>query len=321
MRKHKQKGAALIILAVIVSLIALTFTFKGLNGKQLEASRKDRTAKALYEARTALIGWSVLRGTTGQPGMPGQLPCPEDTTLIGTINEGSALANCTSALPVIGRLPWRTLRLGDIRDGNGDKLWYALSPGFRVAPINATTNGQLNVDGTPNAAVAIIFSAGAILTGQNRPIPTSVSAPLIAGYLDLTNNNGDINFASTGQAGTFNDGLLLVTQTELFQLVGRRVVREVRGDATQGLIRFYTDQGAYPFADINDDGIADSLELVGAPTGQNTSSTDADSLFFNTAMNTILNNNNWLQLINYQISADRQTVTMNLNGQLLTVVP
>lgn len=321
MQKIKQKGAVLIIFAVIVSLIILTFTFKGLNGKQLEASRKDRTAKALHEAKIALIGWAVLRGTTGQPGMPGQLPCPEDTTLIGTINEGSALANCTSALPVIGRLPWRTLRLGDIRDGNGDKLWYALSSGFRVAPINATTNGQLNVDGTPNAAVAIIFSAGAILTGQNRPIPTSVSAPLITDYLDLTNNNGDINFASTGPAETFNDGLLLVTQTELFQLVGRRIVREVRGDATQGLIRFYTAQGAYPFADINNDGIADSLELVGAPTGQSTSSTDADSLFFNTAMNNILNNNNWLQIINYQISADRQTVTMNVNGQSLTVVP
>src|SRR6187551_1307826 len=122
MQKNNQKGAALIIFAILVSLVILGFTFKNLNGKQLEAIRKDKTAKALFKAKNALIGWSVLRGITGQPGMPGQLPCPEDTTLIGTVNEGSALANCNSALPVIGRLPWRTLKLGDLRDGNGEKL-------------------------------------------------------------------------------------------------------------------------------------------------------------------------------------------------------
>ena len=57
----KQKGAALIIFAVIVSLIILTLTFKNLNGKQLEAQKKDKTAKALFEAKNALLGWTVLR--------------------------------------------------------------------------------------------------------------------------------------------------------------------------------------------------------------------------------------------------------------------
>lgn len=318
--KCKQKGAALIIFAVVIFLITLTLTFNNLNGKQIEALRKDKTAKALFEAKNALLGWSVLRGATGQPGTPGQLPCPEDTTLIGTVNEGSALANCDSALPVVGRLPWRTLDLGDMRDGNGDKLWYALSSGFRKSPINSTISGQINLDGIPNTAVAIIFSSGAILTGQNRPLPTSIFPPQVADYLDLENNDGDISFTSTGPAGTYNDGMLVVTQAELFQLVERRILREVRGDATQGLARFYIASASnYAFADIDNDGYINAGQLVGKPSYQGTSNIDPANLFFNTAMKNILTSNNWMSLINYQITADRQTVTMTLNGQILTV--
>jgi hypothetical protein len=316
----KQRGATLIIFAVIVSLIVLTLIFKHLNGKQLEALRNDKTAKALFEAKTALLGWSVLRGITGQPGMPGQMPCPEDTTLIGTLNEGSALANCNSALPVVGRLPWRTLRLGDLRDGNGDKLWYALSSGFRNAPINSATVGQINVNGIPNAAVAIIFSPGMVLAGQDRLTPTAISPPLVTDYLDLTNNDGDISFSSTGPKSTFNDGLLVVTQTELFPLVERRILREVRGDATQGLARFYIANASnYSFADIDDDGYIDAGQLIGAPSYEGINNSDPDNLFFNTAMKSILVSNNWMSLINYQISADRQTVIMTLNSQTLAV--
>ena len=317
----KQKGAVLIIFAVIVSLVSLALIFNNLNGKQLEAFRKDKTAKALFEAKNALLGWSVMRGTTGVPGMPGQLPCPEDTTLIGTANEGSALANCNSALPVVGRLPWKTLGLGDLRDGNGDKLWYALSSGFRNSPINSTISiGQINVNGTPNAAVAIIFSPGVVLSGQNRPVPTAISPPLVTGYLDLTNNDGDINFSSSGPTATFNDGLLLVTQLDLFNLVSRRVLREVRGDTTQGLVKFYmTNSNNYPFADIDNDGYINAGQLLGAPSYQGVSNTDPNNLFFNTSLKNILVSNNWPSLINYQISASRQIVTMTLNGQILTV--
>ena len=313
----QQRGATLIIFAVIVSLIILTIIFQHLNGKQFEAIRTDKTAKALYEAKNALLAWSVLQGMP-----PGQLPCPEDIGKIGSAldEEGNSMTVCDSPLPVIGRLPWKTLGLGDLRDGNGDKLWYVLSPGFRNAPINSATNGQINVNGTPNAAVAIIFSSGVVLPGQNRPVATAISPPQVADYLDLTNNDGDINFSSTGPAGTFNDGLLLVMQTELFQLVERRILREVRGDSTQGLTRFYAaNANNYPYADVDNDGYIDVAQLVGAPSYEGINDTDPDNLFFNEPMKTILKSNNWMPMIDYQISADRQTVTMTLNGQSLTL--
>jgi hypothetical protein len=313
----KQKGAALVILAVILALAATTFLVSQLDGSGVKIEREKKTAIVLNEAKNALLGWSVLQGK------PGILPCPEDATLIGSVNEGSALVSCNSAFPVVGRLPWRTLGLGDIRDGNGDRLWYAVSSGFSdvAVPINSLLPvAQINVNGTPVPMVAIIFSSGVILAGQNRPLPNAISPPAVAGYLDLTNNDGDINFSSTGAAGTFNDGLLAVTQTELFRLVERRILREVRGDTTQGLARFYiANANNYPYADLDNNGYVDAFQLAGAPSYEGINDTDPDNLFFNVTTKNILVNNNWMPLINYQISADRQVVTMTLNGQTLNM--
>lgn len=314
---NQQQGLAMLILVFMIALALTGYLFVGLDSESLKRNREAKTAMALAEAKAALLGWSIRRGA-GEPGMPGQLPCPEDTGLIGTPNEGSALANCNSALPVIGRLPWRTLGLGDVRDGNGEKLWYVLSNGFRASPVNSTTPGQINVNGIPNVAVALIFSPGIPLAGQARPTPTSMAPPIPSEYLDLTNQDGDINYADNGPLATFNDKLLILTQAELFGLVEKRILREILGDNTQGLTRFYmANANVYPYADVNNDGVSDPPQLIGTPSYEGVSNPEPDNLFFNTALKNILINNNWMPLINYQVSNDRQSVTISINGQTL----
>ena len=317
--KSKQIGAALIFLVAIVSIIILILTLDNLNAKKFDALRKEKTATAMFEAKSALLGWSVLRGISGVPSTatPGQLPCPEDLSLLGTANEGSSMTSCNSAAPVVGRLPWRSLGLGDLRDGNGDKLWYAISTGFRNAPINSNSLGQLNIDGNLNAAVAIIFSPGAVLAGQNRSVINA------ANFLDLTNNDADTDFATAGNIQNFNDVLITVKHDELFQLVEKRILNEIRGDTTQGLVRYYTSQGVnnYPFADTDNDGTVNLGQLLGNPTYEGVNNLDPDNLFFNTRIKNILVSNGWMQNISYQVSADLQTVTMSSNSQTITVVP
>jgi hypothetical protein len=319
----KQKGISLIVFASIVLLLVLSFTLKNLTGLQLNIQRKEKTAKALYEAKTALLGWSVLRGTTGSTGTPGQLPCPEDVSLIGGSNEGNAMATCnpTPLSPVVGRLPWRTLKLDNIRDGNGDQLWYALSAGFRSAPINSNTIARLSINGAPNNIVAIVFSPGEALPGQNRPLPTIALPPITANYLDLTNNDNNNSFSSNGLNGAFNDTLLTITQQELFQLIEKRILREVRGDNTQGLIKFYNKNNEYPYADTNNDGLSDFPSLNGIPSYKGTTNSDINNLFFNTSLRTILVNNQWMPLISYNANPLRQSVTLSVNTQTLLVNP
>ncbi len=301
-----QKGAALIALVFVITLVFLAYTLYATTGVEYKAERDLRTAKALVEAKSALLGWSVLQNN------PGQLPCPEDTSLIGLPTEGQAKSSCT--LPAIGRLPWRTLGLGDIRDGNGDKLWYVISSGFRNPPINSNTLAQLAVDGTPNSAVAILFSVGIPLAGQSRP-SSNLAPAAVTQYLEGSNNDGDNTFVSNGAVGTFNDRLLVVKQSELFSLVTNRILRLIRGDGTEGLVKFYpANSNKYPFADINADGDADNNKLSGTP-----SYNSGSSLFFNAIDKATLLSNQWFPLISYVVSPSQQQVTLTLNSKTLVV--
>lgn len=221
-QKNKQSGAALIIFFLVLILVGTTVLFSVLNSNSIKIERDKKTAAALAEAKTAIIGWAATQTTLTKLG---QLPCPEDTTLIGLSTEGNAKNTCT--LPAIGRLPWRSLGLADLRDGNGDKLWYAISPGFRSTAINSDTPAQLTVDGVAGSAVAVVFSPGSTLGGQTRPTPTSATPPDITQYLDLSNSDGDNTFVTSGAAASFNDRLLTISHSELFAVVEKRVANEV----------------------------------------------------------------------------------------------
>lgn len=307
--KVSQKGAALILLVFMIALILTTYAIRTTTGVEYRAERDLKTANAQVEAKAALLGWSVRQSN------PGQLPCPEDTSLIGATTEGRAKTSCT--LPAIGRLPWRTLGIGDIRDGNNEKLWYAISPGFRTPPININTAAALNINALPNSAVAIIFSPGIPLSTQTRPVPTASSPPDVTQYLDLSNNDGDSSFVTLGGVNIFNDKLMTITKEELFSLVIKRILREVRGDNSQGLMKYHLDNTFYAFADINGDGVPDSLQYTGTPSYEGASG----GLQFSAAIKSTLIDNGWPQLINYVISADRQTVTMTLNSKTIVVTP
>lgn len=230
----RQHGAALLLLVVLLGVGALALFVAGLNRAQMRQERDRLSNAALAQAKAALIGWSAASGT------PGQLPCPEDVALIGGANEGQALSSCT--LPAVGRLPWRTLKLNDLRDGYGEKLWYAISRGFRTSPINTDTPAQLTVDGRAGSAVAIVISPGSVVNGQVRPPPGSSSPPDISQYLELSNSDGDDAYVTGGPAGFFNDRLLQVTHKDLFDVVEKRVMRTVIAE----LNRYFSDHAFFP---------------------------------------------------------------------------
>lgn len=239
-RLRKQRGAVLMVMLVILIVGAAALLLNSLSKTTLRLAHDKITADALAQAKEALIGYAANSST------PGQLPCPENTGSIGYPLEGQAKSSCS--LPAIGRLPWRTLGLGPLRDSNGELLWYVISPGFRTSPINSDTPAQLTVDGIPNSAVAIVFSAGSPINGQSHPPLAPGTAPDITQYLELSNNVfNNTSFISTGPSGTFNDRLLPITHNDLFSVVERRVAAEVK----QCLNEYATNplnMGRYPWA-------------------------------------------------------------------------
>ncbi|MEK6663703.1 MAG: hypothetical protein AABY73_07545 [Pseudomonadota bacterium] len=188
---QRQSGAAILILVLILMLGLITlFTFRmDRKGPELEAERK--TAMALAQAKEALIGYAASADLSTNGPRPGDLPCPDID------NDGDAEASCGNASGStgqdrrLGRLPWKTLGLPDLRDGYGERLWYAVSNNFknntRTLVLNSETlgtitvrnsNGNVIFDATgTTGAIAVIFSPGSSLIRQGGYVQNRVCVP------------------------------------------------------------------------------------------------------------------------------------------------
>jgi len=202
----KQRGVILLIVAAVLVLAGLSMLLAMFDDTTVEAKRNQKTAEALAQAKEALIGRAVSNDNR-----PGSLPCPDlITNISGNVpNDGVAdLFSGKICQSYIGRLPWRTLGLPDLRDGHGERLWYALSPNFTdsdklsngttppVRIINSDTLGQLVVTGASpaNDVVAIIFAPGPalVLVNQQRDSanPASAISNTVANFLEAENAAG-----------------------------------------------------------------------------------------------------------------------------------
>jgi hypothetical protein len=234
--------------------------------------RQQRTTDARAQAKEALIGRAV-----SDDNRPGSLLCPD------TDDDGAAELFVGSDCPsYIGRLPWKSLGLTDLRDSNGERLWYALSNRFRdhgtAEPINNDTKGNRTVYSESTAttltteAVAVVFAPGASLDAQIRDAAlalcpttgTTIARNLCAAnYLETaaTVNNATTNgpYISAQRSDSFNDRLLLVTTADLMPTVERRVAREILARLQD--YRNLSACGCYPWAanDFDDDSVDSPL--------------------------------------------------------------
>lgn len=247
-----QRGFALLLLLAIITGASASLAVRIIeNGNRLERDRL--TAAALARAKDALIGYAITYADTHTDSMQvhGYLPCPDvnGRDLSGNPAEGIAELGCGSKdVSAIGRLPWRTLDLDPLQDGNGECLWYAVSGTYKNNPktglMNWDTNGQFQVyasDGTTlltpadDQAVAVIISPGTALPGQSR---SGLATPVCGGnytarnYLDAS---GAIDNASpstvAGAASRFMQGdsdspgadrIVYISRSDIWNALQRR---------------------------------------------------------------------------------------------------
>ncbi|HEV3011149.1 MAG TPA: hypothetical protein VGX52_19155, partial [Burkholderiales bacterium] len=254
--RPRQNGMIAVVLVALLVLGGALYTFSSYNFTTVRVDRDRVTNDALARAKDALIAYAAADTVR-----PGELPCPDvnddGKVILGEDMVGSA---CVS---LIGRLPWSTLGLPDLRDDAGERLWYALSNDFHAngpVALNSdtaylATNVSLALTGTTPATnlVAIVFSPGAALirsdgVSQSRgcTVGTDCDANLKctavpasntpkcnpANFLDLTagEDNADTlnrTFVSAPRSDTFNDRVMPVFSDDIMQLVERRAAREL----------------------------------------------------------------------------------------------
>jgi hypothetical protein len=253
--RRAQRGIALLgLLAVAVMVFAYVLTDRLNAASRFVGSDRDQNAKAMAQAKRALIGWVALNAA-GNDDNPGRLPCPEAPGYFGDpTQEGIAAGSCT--LPAAGRLPWRTLGLERLVDAAGEPLWYVVSNGWALpcgtcnTVINSDSVGQLSLDG--NTAVALIIAPGPAVSAQastgctawvqSRP---SSGAPDVRNYLECDNASvADSSFVSSAPNNNgFNDQVLPVTASDLMPSLEAAIADRIQRQIVPALRTVYTNSG------------------------------------------------------------------------------
>lgn len=164
-RRTREGGLSLVLAALAFFVAGALLLF---HAGASSARRDEVTARALGEAREALIAHAADRpiGTVVGPGF---LPCPDLDDDGWAEPICGSLAGDRGQQQRLGRLPWKTLGLPDLRDGHGERLWYAVSTRYKGL-LNCAASAAC-VDHSPATALGTITvrdSSGAVTHDGTR---------------------------------------------------------------------------------------------------------------------------------------------------------
>jgi len=248
--RNRQRGAALILFLTVLVLGVAWFAVGAL-GKAMPATaeREIRTGHALQAAKQALLAYVALKAAEPGEKHPGRLPCPETPAQVGTSAEGRAAPIVSPPFPTcsaVGRLPWRTLGIAQLRDGYGEPLWYAVPTGSwalvnssTVLDINPGLANQLTFDAQPNAVVAVIIAPGPAINGTSLPGTPPAGCGTVnqqvdryavpydpAKFLECGNESGSYITAAPAPWG--NDRAIAITASEVMDAIAGPVADRVQ---------------------------------------------------------------------------------------------
>lgn len=341
-KRNAQQGMALIVLVLILLISGSAVFFSAFSGNNVKFKRDERTALALVEAKAALLGYAASVDLSSAVCVsncrrPGDLPCPD------TNNDGVAEMSCGNAAGTTGqatrtgRLPWKTLGLGDLRDANGERLWYAVSNRFknstRAFPLNSDVFGTITVrdsignivqDATGSSgAIALIISVGMPITRQDGVVQSRILANEnnAIHYLDNALGEDNVNFVDGGADGfikgqinnidgetILNDQLIEISHSDMMRAIEPLVAARV----AEAVSNYFAVNAIYPspasFSDVSclgeaTIGASSCLENTaihgGRITANPTPDWDATSILRGTSNNNWFQQNGWRELIYY----------------------
>ena len=172
----KQKGAALMIIMIVLVLTVSAVVMTGLGKKSQVVKRDHISMDVLAKAKNALVGYAYVND--------GALPCPDSI--------GNGLGDACSNIE--GWLPWQTLGIKPLKDGDATCLRYAVSSSYRGVAPASLVDGDFEVQDENNdtrvsAAVAVVFAPLESLSGQLRGLGSGSNS--VCGSTDSSADKND----------------------------------------------------------------------------------------------------------------------------------
>ncbi|MCB1893653.1 MAG: hypothetical protein H6945_03390 [Zoogloeaceae bacterium] len=242
---RRQRGFVLPLLLAVLFTGVLLFGIDATDLRQdLDRARVEQTRRTLAEVRQALIAYSMTYDVThaSNPRV-GLMPCPDMD------NDGVADLSCGAATDfAIGRLPYHTIGVPRLLDGDGECLWYAVAANTKAAggggatPMNWDAAGQFkltNHAGAPQTdpgnphdmAIAVLIAPGRPLAGQQRTAGSGIcngadpASAAIAAFVEANNLSPtappDVFHEGHTLDGNNNDALVLIRRDDVFQPLRR----------------------------------------------------------------------------------------------------
>lgn len=253
---HEQRGAALMLVLLLIGMGMLTVFVTGLNRATIQLERDKTDHAALARAKEAVIGYAVANST-----MPGGLPFPDRNGDGNYDGNGDCVTVAVTGSHLIGQLP-ALLEQGcgpsapalgiNVMDSYGQNLWFAVSsnlvkssggtfPVITSSSVMSSTSGWLTIRNQSGATVAsdvafLVMAAGEVLPGQSR----DGVAPNVSGFLDsyvvgaatYQNWDGDSDFIMAepvnDSSNHFNDKFLYLRKAEFATRLAERAAGEIR---------------------------------------------------------------------------------------------
>lgn len=174
---RSQRGFGMYVVVMIIGAVATVTVASVLTARALQTRDIVDQAAILAEAKQALIGWAITRGSTSNPGTdrPGDLPAPdvadtaespmpdyngdaETACMDGSRSTGLPLTSGSVNVRCLGRLPWRTLKASipapSEQDAEGRMPWYAASANLtRIDSCLSVLNSELATRSYPGSHV------------------------------------------------------------------------------------------------------------------------------------------------------------------------
>jgi len=246
-RRLRQGGYALIMMLVVLIVGSLYSLANRMDQISQRWGQNAATTQALATAKEALLAYALTYRDTHSDEVPGYLICPD------VDGDGSADTCGAQDETVVGLLPYKTLGLSDLRDSDGNCLWYAVSGNYKnnpksAAPLNWDTRGLIKIFDTDGAtaladpssdsgggAAAVVFATGLPLTDRSSSQDSSkvcgiASSAFWAAYLEsATFDASGQSTASplliqrgTRDSTTNNDELVWLTPQDIFERIRKR---------------------------------------------------------------------------------------------------